>query len=141
MVLLVEIGFLLVFQVLIVVPSLLETLCEGTPEDVAGQHSLPEASVSREWVSQLDIVFPFVLDDVLLIPLVSLSLHSLSEFFSLDQLELVLLAGGLRDVCRLRLQRSTSWTTIFVLGTPTMSAAVRCSISDGCMLVAVCVEM
>ena len=115
---------LLVLQACVVSLGLLQTLGIGVAEDVIGQHSLAKARVSGKRLSQLHVLLSILFNYLGLCPLAVLAFDGLAEIISLAEGELVDLFAGLLD-CRLSEAKRTSLTVILVLGTPTMSAAVR----------------
>lgn len=138
--LLVEVLLLLVLETGVVMLCLLQTLGKGLPEYIIGQHSLPKSSIAGQWVAQLHIILTILLNHLSIRPLTILILQCLPKLFCLRKGELIyLLRRGY--ICWLNMGGiHTSTTYIFVLGTPTISAAVLCNISEGGMLVSVCVD-
>jgi hypothetical protein len=136
----VVVPVLLVVETVVVTLGLLEALGIGLAEDVVGEDALAEASIAGQRVAELHVLLPLLLHQLGVDPLVVLGRQRLAERLVLGERELVDLLsrgldGGLRGTIR------TSLTVILVLGTPTMSAAVRWSRSEGGMWEVVCEVM
>lgn len=132
-----EVLVLLVVQTLVVLAGFLQALGVGLAEDVVRQHALAEACVARQGIAQLHVLLALLLDHLGVHPFGVLLGQALPELLVLGEGELVdlgswVLNGGLNG------EASTYLTTILVLATPTMSAAVLCSLSEGGMWLVVC---
>jgi hypothetical protein len=128
----VEVSVLLVVQPLVVPLGLLQALGIGLSEDVVGQYPLAETSVAGQRVAQLHVLFALLLDQLGVHPLVILRRQRFPELLVLRECELIDFLSRVFNG-RLHVKLLTSLTTILVLGTPTMSAAVRWSRSEGGM--------
>ena len=126
------VSVLLLVETLVVTLGLLQALRIGLAEDVVGQHTLPEAGVAGQGVSELHVLLALLLHELGVHPFVILGRQRLPELLVLGQRELVYFLSRILDG-GLNVAMFTSLTTILVLGTPTMSAAVRWRRSEGGM--------
>jgi hypothetical protein len=114
---------LIVLEPIVVPPRFFQALSIGPTEDIVCEHSFAEACVPWEGIAQLDVLFSFFFDQLCVDPFVVLCCQRLAEF-------LVAREGKLVDLFPfgfdkgLHSSMGTSFTVIFVFGTPTISAAV-----------------